>query len=100
MKRLLTILILTLATTCWAEPASVAEGRRLFDSQGLGGSRKSCADCHPQGKGLHETRAYDDSQLREMINFCIRDAMQGTMLPLSDRRLDAILAYLRSLTPQ
>lgn len=100
MKRLILILCLVLTTDGWAAPPNPSSGRLLFADPGLGGGSKSCADCHTGGKGLNEIGAYDDGQLLEMINFCLRDAMNGTMLPLTDHRLADIRAYLRSLTPR
>ncbi|HAD03274.1 MAG: hypothetical protein A2005_04325 [Desulfuromonadales bacterium GWC2_61_20] len=72
-------------------------GQRLFESTALGATGKSCASCHPGGKGLQETGSYDDGQLREMINFCIRDALKGKPLTTGSQELEALYAYVRSL---
>ncbi len=89
-----------LLLTCpagWAGEASIAKGQALFASTELGSNGKACATCHPDGKGLQEIDAYSDPQLREMINFCIRDAQKGTMLPLDSPKIESLLLYLRSL---
>jgi len=75
-------------------------GRQLFESTQLGSNGKSCSVCHPGGKGLEEISAYDDPTLKEMINFCIRDALKGTMLDLQSQELEAMLAYLRTFPAQ
>jgi cytochrome c len=79
------------------EGPTVTRGKALFESTDLGSNGKSCASCHPDGKGLAETGVYDDLMLREMINFCIRDALKGKMFALESRELDAMLSYLRIL---
>jgi cytochrome c len=80
-----------------AEGPSVALGKTLFESTALSGNGKSCSTCHPAGKGLQEIGAYDDGQLKEMINFCIRDALKGKMFTPDAQELNALLAYLRTL---
>lgn len=72
-------------------------GKTLFEATTLGQNGKSCASCHPDGKGLEEISAYDDAMLKEMINFCIRDALKGTMLSPQSQELEAMQRYLRSL---
>ncbi|RMF46844.1 MAG: cytochrome C [Deltaproteobacteria bacterium] len=72
-------------------------GKALFESTALASNGKSCASCHPDGKGLQELDAYDDNMLREMINFCIRDALKGKMLPNDAQELESMRLYLRSL---
>jgi cytochrome c len=72
-------------------------GKALFASTDLGSNGKDCASCHPDGKGLAETGAYDDLMLKEMINFCIRDALKGKMFALESQELDSMLSYLRTL---
>jgi len=71
-------------------------GKELFSTP-LGSNRKSCSSCHPDGKGLQQADEYQGEQLREMINFCIRDALKGEMLPLADPRLKQLESYVRSL---
>ena len=76
---------------------TLALGERLFNDSSLGTNGNSCASCHPGGKKLEETNAYDDSMLQEMINFCIRDAMKGEMLTFNSTELKSFLIFLRSL---
>lgn len=91
---LLTLLSAVAAAT---EGPTLALGEALFASNALGSNGKSCADCHPRGKGLEEIGAYDDATLKEMINFCVRDALAGQMFAPVSQELDSMLLYLRSL---
>lgn len=101
-------LILLGLTTClfWGQQAwgmegsSTELGQHLFESTALGTTGKSCARCHPGGEGLRETGSYTAEQLREMINFCIRDALKGKPLPTGSQELEALYAYVRSLSPK
>lgn len=102
MKSIATVIssvILGAAALAAAVEGPTAElGKTLFESTRLGSNGKSCASCHPRGKGLAEIDAYDDGQLKEMINFCIRDALKGRMFAMDSQELEAMLAYLRSLS--
>ncbi len=94
-----TILIL-LAITCFLSlPVAYANqtGAELFHSTELGKNGKSCASCHPAGKGLEKIGDFDETMLKEIINFCIRDAMKGEMLPPESVQLSRLEKYLRSL---
>ena len=91
------LLILMAGTAAATEGPTVAMGQALFESAALGSNGKSCASCHPGGKGLAETGAYDDPVLKEMINFCIRDALEGKMFASEAQELDSMLLYLRTL---
>ncbi|HXV22427.1 MAG TPA: cytochrome C [Desulfuromonadales bacterium] len=94
------LLAVTAAAALATEGPTVAMGQTLFESTALGSNGKSCASCHPGGKGLAEVGAYDDPMLKEMINFCIRDALKGRMLALESQELDSMLLYLRTLPPK
>jgi hypothetical protein len=72
------------------------DGEKLFADTSLGTNGQSCASCHPGGKGLAEVGAYDTEMLQEMVNFCIRDAMKGQLLPEGAPELVALEKYLRS----
>ena len=100
MKRWLAtgaLLMMTGGVALATEGPTVAMGQTLFVSTDLGSNGKSCASCHPGGKGLNEIGAYDDAMLKEMINFCIRDALKGKMFALESQELDSMLLYLRTL---
>ncbi|GAB4168931.1 MAG: cytochrome c peroxidase [Geothermobacteraceae bacterium] len=90
-------LLLPGGTAMATETPNLDLGKALFESTALSTNGKSCASCHPDGKGLQEIDAYDDDMLREMINFCIRDALKGKMLPNDAQELESMRLFLRSL---
>ncbi|PLX82139.1 MAG: cytochrome C [Desulfuromonas sp.] len=83
--------------TSATETPNLELGKTLFHATSLGTNGKSCASCHPDGEGLHEIEAYDEEMLREMVNFCIRDALKGKMLPLDSQEIVSMERYLRTL---
>jgi len=95
---LLLLLVVCLPSSLTAyETPGIETGRTLFNSTALGSNQKSCQQCHPDGQGLDEIAAYDDVTLKEMINFCIRDALKGEMLDMESQELSSMLLYVRSL---
>ena len=78
-----------------------AEGRRLWTSPELGSNGVACAQCHPNGANTHmETYPKFQKQIGrvsmmwEMINWCIRNPMEGMPLEADDPEMIAIHAYL------
>lgn len=95
---LIALLLILYATSAAAvETPTFAIGGKLFHDNNLGTNNKSCATCHPDGKGLEESSTYDDSMLKEMVNFCIRDALKGEMKDLDSTESNSFLIYLRAL---
>ncbi len=90
-------LILCSSPCFGVEGPALEVGKNLFEATNLGSNSNSCATCHPGGKGLKEVAAYDDGTLKEMINFCIRDALKGKMFSPDAQELEALLRYIRSL---
>ena len=79
----------------------VAEGEKLFHSPDLGTNKVSCDQCHPNAANTHpETYPKFQQQigrvinLSEMINWCIRNPLEGEPLPLDDARMTALLSYM------
>jgi cytochrome c len=79
----------------------VQEGRRLWTSPELGTNGVACAQCHPNAANTHpETYPKFQKQLgrvaalREMINWCIQQPLEGTPLALDDPQLVAMEAYV------
>lgn len=89
------LLLLLVGNGYGMEGDSTLLGKQLFESTALGTSGGSCAGCHPEGKGLREIGQYSAEQLREMINFCIRDALKGKILAEGSQELDALYNYVR-----
>jgi thiosulfate dehydrogenase len=84
------------------EYMSVVEtGRELWVSPDLGTNGVACAQCHPNAADTHpETYPKFQQQLgrvialRDMVNWCILNPLEGESLALDDPRLVAIEAYI------
>ncbi|MES2605027.1 MAG: cytochrome C [Pseudomonadota bacterium] len=81
--------------------AVAAEGRVQFTNPELGKNGVVCAQCHPNGANTHpETYPKFQKQLGrvgmlwEMINWCIRNPLQGDELAADDPRMIALQAYI------
>ena len=76
------------------------EGRRLWTSPELGSNGVACAQCHPNAANTHpETYPKFQKQLGkvvalwEMVNWCIRNPLQGKPLAADDPKMTALLSY-------
>ncbi len=81
--------------------AVVQEGERLFHSGKLGGNTVSCDMCHPNASNTHpetypkfQKQLGEVATLRQMINWCIENPLEGKPLPLDDPRMVALEAYI------
>jgi len=81
--------------------AAVKEGDSLFHSSKLGKNSVSCDMCHPNGSNAHpETYPKFQKQLgkvvglRDMINWCIQNPLEGTPLAADDPKMIALEAYI------
>ena len=79
----------------------VQKGRELWVSAELGTNGVACAQCHPNGANTHpETYPKFQQQLgavvalRDMINWCLQNPLEGAPLDLDDPDMIAIEAYL------
>lgn len=79
----------------------VEKGRELWVSGQLGTNGVACAQCHPNGANTHpETYPKFQQQLgkvvalREMINWCLINPLEGAPLDLDSPEMTAIEAYL------
>ena len=79
----------------------VQKGRQLWTSPELGTNGVACAQCHPNGANTHpETYPKFQQQLgrvialREMINWCIRQPLEGKPLALDDPKMIALESYI------
>ncbi|MCC6487539.1 MAG: cytochrome C [Candidatus Hydrogenedentes bacterium] len=79
----------------------VKQGRELWTSGTLGTNGVACAQCHPNGANTHpETYPKFQQQLgrvvplRDMINWCLQNPLEGKVLEANDPRMVAIEAYL------
>ena len=81
----------------------VAEGDRLFHSDEIGTNGVACAMCHPHAANTHpETYPKLQAQLkkvallRDMVNWCIINPLEGHELDHDDERMKALEAYILS----
>jgi len=79
----------------------VQKGRALWTSPQLGTNGVACAQCHPNGANTHpETYPKFQQQLgrvialREMINWCIQQPLEGKPLALDSADMVALEAYV------
>jgi len=79
----------------------VKKGRELWTSGDLGTNGVACAQCHPNAANTHpETYPKFQKQLgrvialREMINWCLQQPLEGQPLGLDDPRMIAMEAYV------
>ena len=118
MKKI--IVLLTLLTIAWAGQAfsdeftkedlkkwddafmaSVKQGEALFHSSALGNNTVSCDMCHPNGSNTHpETYPKFQKQigkvvaLRDMINWCIQNPLEGDTLKADDPKMISLESYI------
>jgi thiosulfate dehydrogenase len=87
----------------WQEQfmAVVKQGEKLFHSGDLGKNRVSCDQCHPNAANSHpETYPKFQKQLgkvvglRDMINWCIQNPLEGQPLAADDPKMIALEAYM------
>lgn len=78
-----------------------AEGRALWTSAELGTNGVACAQCHPNGANTHpetypkfQKQLGRVAQLWEMINWCIRNPLEGEDLAADDPDMIALQAYV------
>jgi len=79
----------------------VNKGRELWTSPDLGTNGVACAQCHPNAANTHpETYPKFQQQLgrvialRDMINWCLLNPLEGAPLELDDPRMVAIESYV------
>ena len=79
----------------------VQQGRELWGSGSLGTNHLACGQCHPNAANTHpETYPKFQKQLGkvapvwEMINWCIRNPLEGEPLRADDPRMTALQAYI------
>ena len=78
------------------EAPTLSLGKALFESTELGSKGRGCVTCHEQGKGLEMIGDFNDSELKDIINACLRDAMGGQLMSTESQELEALLGYVRS----
>jgi thiosulfate dehydrogenase len=81
----------------------VKEGDRLFHSDEIGTNGVACAMCHPNASNTHpetypkfQTQLKKVALLRDMVNWCILNPLEGKELADNDPKLKALEAYILS----
>jgi thiosulfate dehydrogenase len=81
----------------------VTEGDRLFHSDEIGTNGVACAMCHPHASNTHpetypkfQTQLKKVALLRDMVNWCIINPLEGEALAYDDPRMVALEAYILS----
>ncbi len=79
----------------------VAEGDRLFHSGEIGTNGLACAMCHPHASNTHpetypkfQTQLKKVALLRDMVNWCVINPLEGPELAENDPRMKALEAYI------
>jgi thiosulfate dehydrogenase len=79
----------------------VAEGDRLFHSDELGTNGVACAMCHPHASNTHpetypkfQAQLKEVALLRDMVNWCILNPLEGPELAHDDAKMKALEAYI------
>ena len=91
----LTILLMTGFHAHAIEAPSLSLGKTLFEAVEIGTKERSCSTCHPQGKGLDMVGDFNDAELKDIINACLRDALGGQLISPESQEMNALLAYVR-----
>jgi len=80
---------------------TVKQGRELWTSPELGSNGVACAQCHPNAANTHpETYPKFQKQLGnvvpiwEMVNWCLRNPLEGQPLAADDPKMIALQAYV------
>lgn len=80
---------------------TVKQGRELWTSGDLGSNGVACAQCHPNAANTHpETYPKFQKQigkvvpLWEMVNWCLRNPLEGQPLAADDPKMIALQAYI------
>jgi thiosulfate dehydrogenase len=77
------------------------DGRALWTSGEVGTNGVACAQCHPNAANTHpetypkfQKQLGKVAQLFEMVNWCIRNPLQGKDLVPDDPKMTAMISYI------
>ena len=91
----ISLLLMTGISAQATEAPTLSLGKALFESTELGTKGRGCVTCHEQGKGLEMIGDFNDTELKDIINACLRDAMGGQLMSTESQELEALLVYVR-----
>jgi thiosulfate dehydrogenase len=79
----------------------VDEGNKLFHDSSLGKNGISCDMCHPNAANTHpetypkfQTQLKSVALLRDMVNWCLENPLEGEKLADNDPKMKALEAYI------
>jgi len=82
---------------------TIDQGNKLFHNSKLGTNGISCDMCHPNAANTHpetypkfQTQLKKVALLRDMINWCIENPLEGKKLADDDPQMKALEAYILS----
>jgi hypothetical protein len=84
------------------EKATAAGGKTLFSSSVIGQNGKTCATCHPGGKGLESVAVKTEwnaggtafTTIEGAINACVKGALKGPSLKEDSLETKSLALYL------
>ena len=91
----ISLLLMTGISAQATEAPTLSLGKALFESTELGTKGRGCVTCHEQGKGLEMIGDFNDSELKDIINACLRDALGGKLISTESQEMEALLVYVR-----
>lgn len=94
------VTLLAAASAFATEAPTLSLGKTLFESTELGNKGRSCSTCHPNGKGLDMVGDFNDAELKDLINACLRDALGAEMISFESQEMEALLGYVREFQKQ
>ena len=92
----ISLLLITGISAHATEAPTLSLGKTLFESTELGTKGRGCVTCHKQGKGLEMIGDFNDTELKDIINACLRDAIGAKLISTESQEMDAMLVYVRS----
>jgi cytochrome c peroxidase len=98
--QIMAVLFISAAISVFAAAVSkpsLEQGKSLFEDSSLGTSGKSCATCHPGGRGLEDLSGADHSDLEKTTNRCIEKALKGKPLAVGSVELASLVIYQKSI---
>lgn len=72
-----------------------AKGKALFMDPHFAGGTTSCSSCHPDAQGA--AKGADKKNVRQIINQCIKNALNGNPILTDSPEMDDLVAYLKSV---
>lgn len=77
------------------ESPSLDLGKTLFEATELGSKGRSCESCHAEGKGLDAIGDFNDTELKDIVNACLRDALGAETISTEAQEMEALVGYIR-----